>query len=76
MASEFNKPRHTNEKIKNKNILKPKKYEISSDETALFAKFIETQMEELLPNKKLYLTTKRMIKKVLLKSNLKISKLK
>lgn len=44
-----------------------------NDETASFGAFIEAQMKELRPHKKLYLTTKHKIQKVLMKAQLRIT---
>lgn len=44
-----------------------------NDDTASFATFIETQMKELCPYTKLYLTTKHKIQKILMKAQLKIA---
>lgn len=46
-----------------------------SDKTASFGAIIEAQMKELRPQKKLYLTTKHRIQKILMKAQLKIRKL-
>lgn len=44
-----------------------------NDDSASFAAFIETQMKELRPYKRLYLSTKHKIQKILMKAQLKIA---
>lgn len=43
------------------------------DDTTSFSAFIETQMKELCPYRKLYLATKHKIQKILMKAQLKIA---
>lgn len=46
----------------------------SSDDAAAFSVFIEAQMKELRPYRKIYLSTKHKIQKVLMKAQLKIER--
>lgn len=53
--------------------LKIKNPSTYNDDTASFGAFIEAQMKELCPYRKLYLTTKHKIQKILMKAQLKIT---
>ncbi|XP_050536695.1 THAP domain-containing protein 1-like [Daktulosphaira vitifoliae] len=44
-----------------------------NDDAAMFGAFIETQMKELYPHKKLYMNTKHKIQKILMKAQLKMT---
>lgn len=81
MALKIKKQRRTQEvySLFFKEMAKPKSlkndmnysYNPLSDET--FGAFIETQMKELRPYKKIYLATKHKIQKILMKAQLKIT---
>jgi len=60
--------------LKKRNFQKREKYINSINvETASFAAFIEAQMKELRSNRKIYLTTKHRIQKILMKAQLKLA---
>lgn len=62
------------ESLTKENMLKSETIEKSfNDDTDTFGAFIITQLKELRPYKKLYLTTKHQIQKTLMKAQLKIA---
>lgn len=83
MALKIKKQRRTQEvySLFFKEMAKPKSlkkdtnysYNPLNDETKTFGAFIETQMKELRPYRKIYLATKHKIQKVLMKAQLKIT---
>uniref|UniRef100_A0A2S2NK91 THAP domain-containing protein 1 n=1 Tax=Schizaphis graminum TaxID=13262 RepID=A0A2S2NK91_SCHGA len=81
MASKLKKQRRTKDiyslyfkSLKKKNFQKQQKNLSSfNNETASFAAFIEAQMKDLRKNKKVYLTTKHKIQKILMKAQLEIA---
>jgi len=81
MASKITRQRRTKDiyslyfkSLKKRSIHKQEKNTNSfNNETASFGAFIEAQMKELRPYKKIYLTTKHKIQKILMRAQLKIS---
>ncbi|XP_025201690.1 uncharacterized protein LOC112599140 [Melanaphis sacchari] len=60
--------------LKKKKFQKQEKFlKSSNNETASFAAFIEAQMKDLRKNKRVYLTTKHKIQKILMKAQLEIA---
>jgi len=81
MALKLKKQRRTKDiyslyfkSLRKKNFQKQQKNLSSfNNETASFAAFIEAQMKDLRKNKKVYLTTKHKIQKILMKAQLEIA---
>lgn len=62
------------ESLTKENVLKPEQMSKSlNDDTDTFGAFIVAQLQELRPYKKLYVTTKHQIQKILMKAQLKIA---
>jgi len=78
MASKLKKQRRTKDiyslyfkTLKKKRLRKQEKYK--NDDADTFAAFIGNQMKDLYPNRKVYLSAKHKIQKVLMKAQLKMS---